>query len=140
MTLGLLVGLATLGQTQVGLPEIGVILGGTVDAPVVLNNSGRPILEVLLRLEDANGHWSVVEDDETSKLQSGQPVDVGISLRPEMGPAVKVTLEAVIFADGESVDLAKLKPNTRVFIRAGKDIWDQVEAYQVVCGGILQPQ
>jgi len=42
--------------------------------------------------------------------------------------------------DGESVDLASLKPNMRVFIRAGKDIWDQVEAYQVVWGGILEPR
>lgn len=42
--------------------------------------------------------------------------------------------------DGESVNLASLKPNMRVFVRAGKDIWDQVEAYQVYWGGILQPR
>lgn len=42
--------------------------------------------------------------------------------------------------DGESVGLASLKPNTRVFIRAGKDLWDQVEAYQVMWGGILEPR
>jgi hypothetical protein len=42
--------------------------------------------------------------------------------------------------DGENVDLGSLKPNMRVFVRAGKDIWDQVEAYQVMWGGILQPQ
>jgi hypothetical protein len=42
--------------------------------------------------------------------------------------------------DGENVDHASLKPNMRVFIRGGKDIWDQVEAYQVYWGQILLPQ
>jgi hypothetical protein len=42
--------------------------------------------------------------------------------------------------DGASVDSASLKPNMRVFIRGGKDIWDQVEAYQVSWGQILQPR
>ena len=42
--------------------------------------------------------------------------------------------------DGETVGSASLKPNMRVFVRAGRDLWDQVEAYQVVWGGILQPQ
>jgi hypothetical protein len=42
--------------------------------------------------------------------------------------------------DGESVDPASLKPNMRVFVRGGKDIWDQVEAYQVFWGEILQPR
>jgi hypothetical protein len=41
--------------------------------------------------------------------------------------------------NGEIVEAASLKLNTRVFIRAGKDLWDQVEAYQVVWGSILDP-
>jgi hypothetical protein len=41
--------------------------------------------------------------------------------------------------NGEIVDAAALKLNTRVFIRAGKDLWDEVEAYQVIWGGILAP-
>ena len=41
---------------------------------------------------------------------------------------------------GEMVDLAALKPNTRVFVRAGKDVYDQLEAYQIVWGNILNPQ
>jgi len=32
-----------------------------------------------------------------------------------------------------------LKPNTRVFVRAGKDIYGEIEAYQVIWGAILQP-
>jgi hypothetical protein len=37
------------------------------------------------------------------------------------------------------VEAADLKPNTRVFIRAGKNFEDQVEAYQVIWGEILHP-
>lgn len=42
--------------------------------------------------------------------------------------------------NGEIVDAATLKPNTRVFVRAGKDLYDQVEAYQVIWGKILDPK
>jgi len=42
--------------------------------------------------------------------------------------------------DGEVVGASDLKPNTRVFIRAGKDLYDEVEAYQVIWGGILNPK
>ena len=38
------------------------------------------------------------------------------------------------------VDAATLKPNMRVFVRAGKDLYDQVEAYQVIWGTILDPR
>ncbi|HTS65707.1 MAG TPA: hypothetical protein VMH28_26975 [Candidatus Acidoferrales bacterium] len=43
-------------------------------------------------------------------------------------------------ADGQVVDAGDLKPNTRVFIRAGKDLYNDVEAYQVIWGKILTPQ
>jgi hypothetical protein len=41
--------------------------------------------------------------------------------------------------NGEIVDPATLQMNMRVFVRAGKDLWDQVEAYQVIWGKILEP-
>jgi hypothetical protein len=41
--------------------------------------------------------------------------------------------------NGDLVDPATLKLNTRVFVRAGKDLWDQIEAYQVIWGKILAP-
>jgi hypothetical protein len=41
--------------------------------------------------------------------------------------------------NGEIVDPATLEMNTRVFVRAGKDLWDQLEAYQVIWGKILEP-
>jgi hypothetical protein len=41
--------------------------------------------------------------------------------------------------NGEIVEPATLQMNTRVFVRAGKDLWDQLEAYQVIWGKILEP-
>jgi hypothetical protein len=41
--------------------------------------------------------------------------------------------------NGDLVDAAVLKLNTPVFVRAGRDLWDQVEAYQVIWGRILAP-
>jgi hypothetical protein len=41
--------------------------------------------------------------------------------------------------DGQIVEAAKLKPTMRVFVRAGKDVYQQIEAYQVVWGTILTP-
>ncbi len=43
-------------------------------------------------------------------------------------------------ANGQLVDLASLKPNMRVFVRAGKDLYNEVEAYQVIWGRILAPR
>jgi hypothetical protein len=42
--------------------------------------------------------------------------------------------------DGKVVDAADLKPNMRVFVSAGKDLYNEVEAYQVVWGTILTPR
>jgi hypothetical protein len=43
-------------------------------------------------------------------------------------------------ANGEMVDVSELKPNMRVFVRAGKDLYDELEAYQVMWGSILDPK
>ena len=42
--------------------------------------------------------------------------------------------------DGVTVEAKDLKPNTRVYIRAGKNLYDEVEAYQIVWGSILTPR
>jgi hypothetical protein len=42
--------------------------------------------------------------------------------------------------DGESVEAQALAAGTRVFVVAGRDVWDQVEAYQVIWGRILAPR
>ena len=41
--------------------------------------------------------------------------------------------------NGDTVEAAKLRPNMRVFVRAGKNLYEQVEAYQVIWGKILDP-
>jgi hypothetical protein len=41
--------------------------------------------------------------------------------------------------DGQRVEAAGLKRNTRVFIRAGRNLENDIEAYSVVWGGIVQP-
>lgn len=42
--------------------------------------------------------------------------------------------------DGEIVEAKDLKTNMRVYVRAGKNLYDQVEAYQIIWGNILTPQ
>jgi len=41
--------------------------------------------------------------------------------------------------DGDLVDAGALKPNLRVFVRAGRTLYDDIEAYQIVWGHILLP-
>jgi hypothetical protein len=43
-------------------------------------------------------------------------------------------------AEGKPVDGSALEPNMRVFVRAGKSPDNQLEAYQVVWGEILEPR
>ncbi len=42
--------------------------------------------------------------------------------------------------NGELAAVADLKTNMRVFIRAGKDLYGRVEAYQVAWGAIMEPK
>jgi hypothetical protein len=42
--------------------------------------------------------------------------------------------------DGEIVEAKDLKPNMRVYVRAGRNLYDQVEAYQIIWGSILNPR
>jgi hypothetical protein len=41
--------------------------------------------------------------------------------------------------NGDTVEAAELRPNMRVFVRAGRNLYEQVEAYQVIWGSILEP-
>ena len=54
--------------------------------------------------------------------------------------AINLRSDTRYLEDGQVVDLARLKPNTRVFVRAGKDLYNEVEAYQVIWGSILAPR
>ena len=42
--------------------------------------------------------------------------------------------------NGDIVEPGELQPNMRVFVRAGRTLFNEVEAYQVVWGQILLPQ
>jgi hypothetical protein len=42
--------------------------------------------------------------------------------------------------NGALASVASLRPNMRVFVRAGRNLYDEVEGFQVVWGGILQPR
>jgi hypothetical protein len=54
--------------------------------------------------------------------------------------AIQLRKDTRYLQNGEIVEADKLALNTRVFIRAGKDVYDQVEAYQVIWGSILDPK
>jgi hypothetical protein len=43
-------------------------------------------------------------------------------------------------ADGDTVDSSALQPSLRVFVRAGTNLENQIEAYQVIWGEILKPR
>jgi hypothetical protein len=38
------------------------------------------------------------------------------------------------------VEAAELKPNMRVFVKAGRTLYNEIEAYQVIWGQILMPR
>jgi hypothetical protein len=53
--------------------------------------------------------------------------------------AIQLRKDTRYLKDGVMVEAADLQPNMRVFVRAGKDLYDEVEAYQVIWGRILTP-
>lgn len=42
--------------------------------------------------------------------------------------------------NGDLVSSSQLQPNMRVFVRAGRTLYNEIEAYQVIWGQILQPR
>jgi hypothetical protein len=54
--------------------------------------------------------------------------------------SIQLRKDTRFLEDGQAVDAERLKPNMRVFVRAGKDIYQQIEAYQIVWGNILTPK
>jgi len=59
--------------------------------------------------------------------------------RQEGEKTILLRLDTRYLEGGTMVEAADLKPNTRVFVRAGKNLGDQIEAYQIIWGEILQP-
>ena len=54
--------------------------------------------------------------------------------------SIQLRKDTRYLADGQLAEAADLKPNMRVFVRAGKDLYNDVEAYQVIWGSILTPR
>lgn len=62
-------------------------------------------------------------------------------LRTRVGEQTLLIRKDTHYVDnGDTVEAAELRPNMRVFIRAGKNLYEQVEVYQVIWGNILEPK
>ena len=64
---------------------------------------------------------------------------VVLHTRLEGTKTVMLRLDTRYVENGGIVDASDLKPNTRVFVRAGKNLEDQIEAFQIIWGGTLEP-
>ena len=60
--------------------------------------------------------------------------------RSEGERTLRVRPDARFLEAGARVAAADLKPETRVFIRAGRDLWGETEVYEVAWGQILEPR
>ncbi len=60
--------------------------------------------------------------------------------REDAGQTILLRQDTRYVEDGRVVDAAALKPNMRVYVQAGKSLYDDIEAYQIVWGRILQPK
>ncbi len=63
-----------------------------------------------------------------------------LRLRDGREQALTLRQDTSYLADGKRVDAEALKPGARVFVEAGRSIFEQVEAYRVVWGAIMQPK
>ncbi len=62
-----------------------------------------------------------------------------LRLRSNEHRTVHLRSDTRYLSAGQALDRSNLDVNTRVFIRAGKNLEDEMEAYQVVWGSILEP-
>jgi len=60
--------------------------------------------------------------------------------RDDAGQAILLRQDTRYVEDGKVVGAVELKPNMRVYVQAGKSLYDEIEAYEVVWGQILQPR
>jgi hypothetical protein len=67
------------------------------------------------------------------------PERVTLHLRDGAEQTILLRKDTRYLESGVIVDPEALKPNMRVFVRAGKSLYDEVEAYQIVWGRILDP-
>ena len=70
------------------------------------------------------------------EMNSGR---VMIHTRDSGDQAILLRGDTRYLEDGDLVQAGDLKPNMRVFVRAGKTLYNEVEGYQVIWGQILGP-
>jgi len=73
-------------------------------------------------------------------LQRITPQRIVVRLRDGVEQTILLRADTRFVVDGEGAEVGNLKPNMRVFIRAGKDLYGDLEAFQVIHGRILQPE
>ncbi len=64
-----------------------------------------------------------------------------LTLRSRTGEhrILRLRADTHYYSDGQSADLRSLQVNTVVYVRGARDLYGQLEAYQVIWGDILQP-
>jgi hypothetical protein len=60
--------------------------------------------------------------------------------RSEPRQTIQLRPDTRYVSDGVRADAADLKVNTHVFVRCGRNLDDEIEAYQVIWGGIVRPE
>ncbi len=60
--------------------------------------------------------------------------------RSEPRKTIQLRQDTRYLSDGQRVDAEELKVNTHVFVRGGRNLEDEIEAYQVIWGGIVHPE
>jgi hypothetical protein len=60
--------------------------------------------------------------------------------RSEPRRTIQLRNDTRYISDGVRADSADLKVNTHVFVRCGRNLDDEIEAYQVIWGGIVHPE
>jgi hypothetical protein len=68
------------------------------------------------------------------------PTRVMIHTREAGDLAIQLRNDTRYLQNGVVVEAGDLKTNMRVFVRAGKDVYNEIEAYQVIWGTILDPR
>ena len=54
--------------------------------------------------------------------------------------AIRLRPDTRYMMEGQTAAQESLRVNTIVFVRGGRNVYDEVEAYQVIWGEILQPE
>ena len=60
--------------------------------------------------------------------------------RKDGNQTIRLRRDTRFLNNGERVEAADLHPNMRVFIRAGRNLYNEIEAYQIIWGEILEPR